>query len=528
MPFFTARASRGVAWLRRHPAAAGLIVAVLYGALSGLDQASDKPFFFDEIATVAVARQESPRAIWNALQKAADAQPPPYYLVEAASRQVADNPHIAYRLPSLLGFLSIPIALWLFVRKRRGEPAALAAALMPFVMPVFTLYAIEARPYALVTGCVAWALVMWQDADRRGRAAALALFLIAASSFSYSAIVALVPFGLAELVRTVRLRQIRVRVWLALAAGCLPLAAFWPLLSRFRQEYGTAFWAKPQLIGTYGELLGISVRWAAPLVAVLVAAWIASLLVPHRVPVRQETSPVPPEEAIVVLGFACLPIVIYIVAVILDSPMVSRYAIPAVLGISAAAAFLASASQSRRGVWYLLLALSSIIGLHQVDYWRFGQSTPHIAMAHADAATLRRLIERHDVARLPIVISNGLNYLPMAYYEGSARDVPFYYLADPASAIKFIQTDSVDLALLKLAPYLPMRLQEPSSFFAEHPVFLVFSESMLWDYLPRRLLREGHSVRLLAVDGSDGGNHRLYRVELQRLPQAPVTTPPGT
>jgi hypothetical protein len=110
----------------------------------------------------------------------------------------------------------------------------------------------------------------------------------------------------------------------------------------------------------------------------------------------------------------------------------------------------------------------------------------------------------------------------MAYYGGSDDTVDFVYLADPATALKSIRTDSVDLALLKLAPYLPMRLEEPSSFLAAHPVFLVFSENNLWDYLPRRLVREGHSVRLLAVDGSDGGNHTLYRVELQTASGDPL------
>ena len=506
--------STTIAWLRLHPAAACLCLALAYAVLTGLRQASDKRFFFDEIATVAVARQESPGAIWSALQQAADAQPPSYYLLEALSARLAKDPHIAYRLPSLLGFLAIPIALWFFVRKRCGELPALAAALLPFAMPVFTLYAIEARPYALMTGCIACALVMWQRADQRWRVAALAFFLTAASALSYSAVVALGPLGLAELVRSVRLRELRLRVWLALAAGCLPLAVFWPLLSTFRQAYGGGFWAQPQLIGSYGELVAMSPRWVAPLALALVAAWASSVL-RRPEPGRRESSPFPPEEVAIILAFVCLPLFIYVVAVALHAPMVSRYALPAVLGISIATAGLAFASAGQRGVSYLIVAVLSIIALQEADYWRFGRSTPQIAIAHADAETLQRLLQQHGATGMPVVISNGLRYLSMAFYRESTDEVDFIYLADPATALKSIRTDSVDLALLKLAPYLPMRLEEASSFFAAHPVFLVFSENDLWDYLPRRLIREGHSVRLLAVDGSDGGHHTLYRVELQ-------------
>jgi uncharacterized membrane protein len=490
------------------------VLAVLYAALTGLGQASDKRFFFDEVATIAVARQESPSAIWNALAQAADPQPPAYYLLEALSARVVGDPHVAYRLPSLLGFLAIPIAVWFFVRKRLGEVPALAAALLPLVMPVFTLYAIEARPYALMTGCIAAALVMWQDADKPWRTAALALCLILACTFSYSALLGFVPFGLAELVRSLRLRQVRVRVWLAFAAGCLPLVICWPLLSAFRQAYGAAFWARPQLIAAYGELVGMSARWVAPLVAATVIAWLLSLR-RRQDPVRPGPSPYPIEEVALILTLVCLPVIIYAASVALHTPMVSRYALPAVLGLAIAAASLASAGMGPRGVPYLLGAILSIIAVQQIDQWRFGQSNPQIAMAHSDAATLQRLLQRHGLTGSPVVVSDGLRYLPMAYYAGSGREHEFVYLADPGAARKAIRTDSVDVAIVKLAPYLPMRVLDPTAFLAEHPVFLVFSENTLWDYLPRRLIKEGHSVQVLAVDGSDGGNHTLLRIELR-------------
>jgi hypothetical protein len=503
--------SRGT---RLHPAVLCLLVAVLYGAGVGLQRASRTAFWFDEVASVVIA-DEGTKGIWTALKGGADANPPAFYLLEALSQRLIVNPHLAYRLPPLVGFLGIPVALFYFVRRRRGNLAGLTAALIPFVTPLFTIYSIEARPYSQVTCCVAWSLVMWQDAHRRARLIAFAFLLAAASSLHYYAVLALAPFGIAELVRTARLHDFRIGVWLALVAGTMPLAAFWPLLSNFRQEYNATFWAQPKLLTAYGELLGVSDRWAAPLVLILVAALLASYVTGRTLPNRSVTtaSVIPLEERTLVLGFICLPLIVALPAVLLQSPMAARYVLPTALGISAAAAFAVSDS-SRRATLWLLGATVAIIGAQQSDYWRFGEysnGTPR----HSELQLLRKLMARHFPAGSPIVVSNALSYLPMAYYAAADPDAPVY-LVDPPAALRAVGSDSTERALLLLAPFAPLRLRTLPEFLSAHSSFLIYAEggqNGAWDWLPARLAQGGHSVRLLEEDRSAGAIHVLYRVD---------------
>jgi hypothetical protein len=64
--------------------------------------------------------------------------------------------------------------------------------------------------------------------------------------------------------------------------------------------------------------------------------------------------------------------------------------------------------------------------------------------------------ERQELAGLPLVISNGKTYLPMAYYRNGQQLSRVVALVDPVRAVRYDGTDSVDLALPILAQYLPL------------------------------------------------------------------------
>ena len=142
---------------------------------------------------------------------------------------------------------------------------------------------------------------------------------------------------------------------MALLTACAPLALFWPLLSRFNQQYGGTFWAQPQLLNAYTELLGVSDRWAAPLVAWLLIAigatvFLALVLSRHRT----ETPETPIEDWVVAVAFIALPVITYGAGVTLGTAMVSRYTMSAVLGFSVAIVMLARHSRAKATPWVLL------------------------------------------------------------------------------------------------------------------------------------------------------------------------------
>jgi uncharacterized membrane protein len=493
-----------------------LVIAMVYAVASGLYRAAHTPLWFDEIATVAVASQGSAAAIWHALASAADSNPPTFYLLELAVQRLIADPAIAYRLAPLAAFVATCVGLFQFVRTRSGDAAALAAALLLFITPLFTLYAVEARPYTLVVACVAWALVMWQRAERPRAAVALGLCLTAASLFHYYAIAALAPFALAEAARWLRRRQFRARVWTALAAACVPVALFSPLLASFKNEYQSTFWARPKLAGAYAELSGVSDRWAPPIM--LLATLALVLCFRRRSEPRSTTTlpAIPVEEALLLVGLIALPALLYFPAALLDIPLAPRYVLFMLLGVCAATAV--AVSRSPRGLPWLLAGTVLIVAAGEVAYWRVGRFPENSSRQHFDGQSLRRLVSQAQAEDLPVVASNGLKYLAVAYYAESAATMPFY-VTDPAAALEQMGTDAADRALLKLAPFLPMRLEERSSFLARHPVFLIYSEGEVWDWLPDRLVRDGHSVRVLGVERLATTTHWLYRVD-RRAPTA--------
>ena len=495
-----------------------LVILLLYAFGSGVYRASQLPFWFDEIATVAVAEQGTLDGVWNALAAAADSNPPTFYLLEAGAARVVSPPEVAYRLPSLAGFIGLCVALFVFVRHRRGAVAGLAAATMPFITPIVALYAVEARPYSLVTCCVAWAMVMWQRADDRWRAPVMGALLMGATALHYYAVVAIAPFAAAEAFRTFRTGQVRWRIWLAAAAGVVPLVVFWPLLAAFKQEYNATFWTQPKLLGAFGELSGISERWALPMVILVLAALLAVARKPSPA-VEESTAPaIPLEERLLLAVFVVLPVLLYVPAALLKAPMAPRYVLSALLGLCAATAFVVSGVSRRATVW-LALAVLFIIGVQQADYWRFERHVSSNSRQHFDLPVLHGLAVRHHVTGLPVVSSNALKYMSMAYYAGDAGNAPIF-LIDQQGARRFFGSDAAERALSKLAPFVRMRLEPREAFIAAQRSFLIYSENQTWDWLPELLVEEGHSVRLLGMDKSAGTIHHLYRVDTRDASKA--------
>jgi hypothetical protein len=148
------------------PTRALVALIVVVAALGSVDAALRRPFWFDEILTLAVATQPSPAAIWEALEQGVDGNPPTFHLIEKAFGSVASgsvasgfsrkflSPELMYRLPSIVAFALTLVAVFLFVRHVAGAWSGTAAAAMLLPTQLFTVHAVDARPYALVACAV--------------------------------------------------------------------------------------------------------------------------------------------------------------------------------------------------------------------------------------------------------------------------------------------------------------------------------------------------------------------------------------
>jgi 4-amino-4-deoxy-L-arabinose transferase-like glycosyltransferase len=497
--------------LRRFATAILLALAV-YAAVTSIYRASRRFLWFDELVSMTVAKESRSVGIWSTLEAGFDGNPPPFYEVEALASRLTDDPHVAYRLPSIFAFLGIPIGLFIFVSRRAGDTAGLTAAMVPFVTPLFRYYAVEARPYAMTNCCIALALVVWQDVGRSWlRASVLGLLLAAATSFHYYALFALMPFAAAELWRWLRTRELRVAVWLAFALGVAPFLLFWPLLWSIKQALGSNFWGQANLLNLFNGILGLPDFWSTSIAALLGVAMLAGAIddttrlpSPHRIL---------PEERLLAAGFVALPIVAYLITRMLHGAMIGRYVLPSALGVSIALGF--AVSGNRKLVNATLALLVSVFLFQQLESWRFGRAEAVASREYPDLALLRDMNESSTRATLPTVVSHGLTFMAMAYYGATHTGSPsFVYVADRDNALRFVGTDSVDRTLLTIQPYAHLPVEKLSEFLTRHDRFLVYSTNdPTWEWLIPQQLADGASVRVMTMSGG----HTLYLVERANL-----------
>jgi hypothetical protein len=143
-----------------------LLAIVVWETGTLLVSASRTPFWYDELLTLHISSLRPFSLVWRALSAGADGMTPGYYaLLRVASRLPAD-PHIALRVPSILGYILTLLAVYMFVADRLAAAGGLAAVLLTAMSPL-RLYGIEARSYALLVGLLALSALMWQQIGRK-------------------------------------------------------------------------------------------------------------------------------------------------------------------------------------------------------------------------------------------------------------------------------------------------------------------------------------------------------------------------
>jgi hypothetical protein len=496
----------------RHATVAALVLMLAAVLIVSALNAYRTPFWHDEVYTALVSELPNHDAIRRALGDAVDAQPPLYYYVARAAKLIISDDHLAYRVPSVFGFTIAVLAIYLIVSKRGDRLSGLVASALLITLPAAN-YAYEARPYAALLGCVCVALLAWQRVDNaRGAAWALAIALAGALSMHYYAVLVWPAFVAGELTYWRLRRTFRARVWLALAAGASPLLLFRDHLAVVRDVYGQNLWAQPSArqiitapdwlfdVGHFGFIL-------AATVAAGICYRIASVAFDAPLPsgVRPEPDPSLVEDGVVSLGLLAVPVIAVLVAITMGGDMEPRYMLPSIIGGTVAfGLLLGTATQPVR--WFLLLLLLATYGFRVpglAGELRAGSlAAGRTAGAQAIAADIRRY---HDNV-VPVVVSDGLQYLPLTRYVDSDLQNHLHGLADPVAAVKYAGSDSVDRNLQILGRYTSLRIRDFAAFRSEHRRFVVLSSGGRFDYWPARLVDEGYTLTLL----SDRAGARLF------------------
>jgi hypothetical protein len=501
---------RAYAHLAKH---ARVIVTLLliYVAVASVIQANHRPFWFDEVFTVTIARLPSMGDVWQALKTSTDVNPPGFYVAERFLASLVTDERVGYRLASIVTVPLACLCLFSFTRRDTDPVVGCIAAVFPLMTVFYSMFAIEARPYGLMACFLALAAVAWQRAWTPMWSFALALALMAAISVHYYALFALVPFVVAELTRVVFERRIRTTVWIAFGAAAFSLLLYWPLITSLRLAYGGQYyWAKASVfraIASYDEYMSlITVGAMLGIVAVLSGAlvvYVARTLMPRADdPIPPD---IPPANCVLALGLLWLPWIALVAAKLTGGGFAARYTISAALGLALSASYV-SYWLGRRASALMLMCLLTAFASKETVFWAlewYGRNNQRINVAAFD-----RLMQQAPPEVLPVVVSNGLDFVPLAYYAPPDSARRLVMLLDRQAARDQTGTDSVEVDVEGLKRYMPVNVQSYGDFEASNHRFLLYASPGHGEWWQARLLRDGFTMTTIAAEGS----RVLYRV----------------
>jgi hypothetical protein len=340
-------------------------------------------------------------------------EPPPYHVLAHGAMQVFGPTAFALRLPALVGYLLMQVCVYFFVRNLVGwppgpkplgtagmvggteappyqgragapgvgqdDPVAQRAGLVAMAVPALTwtlYYAAEGRPYGLLLGSFALAVLCWQLAVKPGAvtrgagiggrlwplaglAAALALTL----NVHFYGVLLLVPLGGAELLRSWQRRRLDLGVLGALAAGMATMVLSLPYV-RSSGEFKRHYYAGPvsphMLTQPYRQMLlnytafPHAVQTAVACLLVLAAAAVGWGCV--RVARRGALAATGPEYLLVLL-LVLLPVFAFGLGKLVTHALEVRHSIGAVIGIVTLIALALTPALASRNSFRALMAV---------------------------------------------------------------------------------------------------------------------------------------------------------------------------
>ena len=459
-----------------------------------------KPFWYDELFTYHMSRLPDWKTILAALSAGADLNPPPIYFLTRLSHSIFGMSEVATRLPATLGFLLMLICLYRFIANRTGRPIAFAAMFFPMVTGAYR-WATEARTYGVILGLVAAAAMFWQRTVRtanpsRAACVGLGLCLTAAVTTQAYGIVSVGPFLLAELVRFWQTRQTRWPVWVALLVPFAALAVYIPLLSAHNDVALDNPIFRPELasIGRFYHMLLDPAMF--PLALVLVFALWSRL--PNWTERPSEREGVPAEEIALAAGFLLVPVMAVVIAMTVTRVFMDRYGLPAIIGTTMLLGFLMARVPSRTAPIFSVVVFAGWCASGVVTLPMAWSSTSSASTEERNIAKLAEV--RPD---LPIVVSDGLWFLPLAYYSEPSLSRRLTYLFDRKIALQYTGSDVFEFGypVLKKWHNIAGRVEPYREFLARGTPFLLYApispHPLHW--VTKKLIDDGATFKILSM-----------------------------
>ncbi len=403
----------------------GVLAIALCACLTvlSLTIAARRPFWYDEIVTVSIARAPTIKDVLANFYLVYDQTPPLNTLIVRLVCSFLGWTELAARLPSII-FVTAGLLL-IFHQVRRFANglfglAAVSILLVTFLPP----YAYEARPYALLFFSSTLAIWFWTaaaDAPTRSSNNSALLFGLAmmlAISAHYYAVLLLLPFAADEL-RSHGLRGVFSRRLLCGIAGlALGIAVDLSFIRASSQMRHSRFWAVPSLHNlqeSYATmLLGAIFAFVC---VILLLAWLGA----------KTTGPVGAQSYEERLGwfFLAIPAAGYILGELITHAFTERYFVPMIAGLGlASGCFLFRYYRNSPHVPLIIMLVTVPLFLET--------SVSRVLHAHTTAVS-GRLAESDFVDEMlpQLRREKSLILVPTRNIELEAR----YYAANPAGIV---------------------------------------------------------------------------------------------
>jgi hypothetical protein len=490
-------------------ARAVLLLILLVASASALNEARSRPFWYDDVVTIDVASLGDLAQQRAALSDGVDSQPFGYFLLLRVANTLPLPAHVRYRLPSIGAYVAAILAAFLLIQRRYGGTAALLAATLVATSPLPS-GAEVVRSYVLLVGFVGASAVCWQRVSQsRWFVAGLWLFLTGAVASHHFGLVAIGCLAVPELVENAMARRVRWPVWVVFLLATTPFIVGLPTLLHFREVFGEHFWSRAsldQIPQTYSALATISGRVVAWLALVVAGGAALSHYFGFRGPRgtdmdRPRIDPSSLPDLVMMVMLALYPIWLVVPTWLAGSAYVARYAEPAVIGLAATGVVLLRSIARPWTVGAVCFGCLAVFFSGEIDRlhsW-LGPVPPVVTLA--DRLHGRFPSSGPDAA-LPIVIADGLDYIPLVYYSAGTPTSRYVHLADPDVAIRMMGADTLDRTDILLSHIVPMRVERLQEFLASHDRFFLYASRSAFSWLPRYLTQANYRLTLLSDDGS--------------------------
>ncbi|MCI0602245.1 glycosyltransferase family 39 protein [bacterium] len=462
--------------------------------------ASQKLFWNDELYTLYFTRLAWPD-LWWALGTGADQIPPTFVLLTKVFSSVFGVNQISIRMPEMMGFLLLCFCLYRIVSIRMSAAGGFLAMLLPTMTPAFS-YAYEARPYALVLGFGACALLCWLavgDRPRKLQMIGLGLSLSGAFLSHYSGILLFVPLILGEVIRIRLLKRIDYPVWITFILALLPVLLFLPLL-RASASYGGGFWAKPKwgdIFLFYDYLLGPMAVFLVFVVLLSGVFWMLRASTMERAGVHSFRS----HELTAILGFVAISPIAVIASKLLTGALTGRHALLSVIGFALLIPYgiYDSLGPKKLETFILPFFFAGFLGMAVANYYDCKE----------DASSYQRTVQflQHNAETEIPIVSWFVHPAQQVWYYGPADLAGrLFYLADPEASLRYLGHDTIDRGMLNLKPWFPIKNVQPYERFTQiHKSFLLYycswEEDWRWNWIVSRLLADHFKIEMKMRQG---------------------------